>query len=80
MVRQDYKLGQQGYKMAGRWYQTKSLWFSGNNHNPASESKAIWAKDAHLNPYPVKEIRDELIILCSSLSAQCYFQTPLDGL
>jgi hypothetical protein len=53
---------------------------SGNNHNPAKWSEAIWAMDAHLNPNPVKESGDGLIILCSSLSVLRDFHTPLDGL
>jgi hypothetical protein len=80
MSHQDYKLGQPGYKLAGHWYQTKSLWLSGSNCNPASGSQAIWALDAYFNCNSVKEGEDGLIILCSNLWALLDFQTPLNGL
>ncbi len=62
MGHQDYKLGQQGYKVDGRWYQAKSLWLAGNIRNPESGSKVIWVMNAHLNPNPFKESGDGLII------------------
>jgi hypothetical protein len=79
MGHQDYKLGQQGYKLASHWYQTKSLWLSGKNHNPASESKLIWAMDAHLNTYPVKESGDRSFFFLV-FGHYVTFKHPLDGL